>query len=151
MEALIFLIAFYGGIVLIGWIFGQIGKWIENNNRKIRNEATDDSLKEHNFNFENIEKYKSKLKEIGYEENNNENFYYNYVLTDGSRKLAGMLGKCPACNKGDLIIRKGQYGKFIGCTAYPSCKYTDNLKEAKEEYQKKSGKEFLSKLDLAYQ
>jgi DNA topoisomerase-1 len=29
---------------------------------------------------------------------------------------------CPECNKG-LIIRLGKYGKFIGCSGYPECKY----------------------------
>lgn len=31
--------------------------------------------------------------------------------------------KCPKCG-GDLIERTGKYGKFIGCSNYPKCKYT---------------------------
>lgn len=34
---------------------------------------------------------------------------------------------CPVCGK-NLITRKGKYGEFIGCTGYPQCKYTRNLK-----------------------
>jgi DNA topoisomerase I len=34
--------------------------------------------------------------------------------------------KCPTCGKG-LSIRLGKRGRFIGCTAYPECKYTRNL------------------------
>lgn len=30
---------------------------------------------------------------------------------------------CPKCN-GVLIKRSGKYGKFIGCSTYPNCKYT---------------------------
>ena len=30
---------------------------------------------------------------------------------------------CPECG-GDLVIREGRYGKFIGCANYPTCKYT---------------------------
>jgi DNA topoisomerase-1 len=30
---------------------------------------------------------------------------------------------CPDCG-GELIIREGRYGKFIGCINYPQCKYT---------------------------
>jgi len=30
---------------------------------------------------------------------------------------------CPNC-KGELIIRKGKYGKFYGCSNYPRCKFT---------------------------
>lgn len=31
-------------------------------------------------------------------------------------------GKCPRCGA-DLVLRKGQYGKFYGCSNYPRCKY----------------------------
>lgn len=39
---------------------------------------------------------------------------------------------CPKCG-GNLIIRKGRYGKFICCDKFPSCNYTDNLKKEKIE------------------
>lgn len=29
---------------------------------------------------------------------------------------------CPECGKG-LIVRLGKYGKFVGCSGYPECKY----------------------------
>lgn len=32
---------------------------------------------------------------------------------------------CPTCNSGDLIIKHGRYGKFIGCSNYPDCKHTE--------------------------
>ena len=31
---------------------------------------------------------------------------------------------CPTCGKAQLIKRHGSYGEFIGCQAYPKCKYT---------------------------
>jgi DNA topoisomerase-1 len=31
---------------------------------------------------------------------------------------------CPECGK-PLIIRHGRYGKFIGCSAFPACRYTE--------------------------
>lgn len=34
--------------------------------------------------------------------------------------------KCPRCG-GQLVERNGQYGKFIGCSNYPRCKYTEKL------------------------
>lgn len=37
--------------------------------------------------------------------------------------------KCPACGEGDLVIRVGRYGKFIACTRYPDCKYTEAISE----------------------
>ncbi len=30
--------------------------------------------------------------------------------------------KCPKCG-GDLVIKNGRYGRFIGCSNYPKCKY----------------------------
>lgn len=30
---------------------------------------------------------------------------------------------CPKCN-GVLVNKRGKYGKFIGCSTYPSCSYT---------------------------
>jgi DNA topoisomerase-1 len=34
--------------------------------------------------------------------------------------------KCPKCEE-TLILRLGKRGKFIGCSAYPKCKYTRNM------------------------
>lgn len=33
---------------------------------------------------------------------------------------------CPRCGS-DLVHKKGKYGAFIGCTAYPKCDYTEKL------------------------
>lgn len=32
-------------------------------------------------------------------------------------------GVCPHCG-GNLVLRKGKYGKFYGCSNYPKCKFT---------------------------
>ena len=34
--------------------------------------------------------------------------------------------------EGDLVIRVGRYGKFIACTRYPDCKYTEAISEGDE-------------------
>ena len=34
--------------------------------------------------------------------------------------------KCPYCET-PLVLRKGKYGEFFGCTNYPACKYTQKL------------------------
>jgi DNA topoisomerase-1 len=39
---------------------------------------------------------------------------------------------CPECKK-PLSIRLGRRGRFIGCTAYPDCKYTRSVDEAENE------------------
>jgi DNA topoisomerase-1 len=37
--------------------------------------------------------------------------------------------KCPECAKGELVIRIGRFGKFISCSRFPECKYTDKYIE----------------------
>jgi DNA topoisomerase-1 len=41
--------------------------------------------------------------------------------------------KCPECKKGELVIRIGRFGKFVSCSLFPDCKYT-------EKYLEKVGK-----------
>src|SRR5262249_24521721 len=33
---------------------------------------------------------------------------------------------CPECGK-PLLARRGRFGKFLACSAYPECKYTRNI------------------------
>ncbi|EHB5117925.1 type I DNA topoisomerase [Campylobacter upsaliensis] len=49
--------------------------------------------------------------------------------------------KCPKCG-GELAVRKGRYGEFIACLAFPKCRYSRNLKEdnaEKKEAKKPNG------------
>ena len=32
---------------------------------------------------------------------------------------------CPECEDGQLILRYGRYGKFIGCSNFPKCRFTE--------------------------
>jgi DNA topoisomerase-1 len=32
--------------------------------------------------------------------------------------------KCPLCNDGDVHLKLGRYGAFLGCAKYPECKFT---------------------------
>lgn len=41
------------------------------------------------------------------------------------KKDAISSGKCPRCG-GILVLRKGKYGSFYGCSNYPKCNYTLN-------------------------
>jgi DNA topoisomerase-1 len=41
--------------------------------------------------------------------------------------------KCPECEDGELVIRKGRYGEFISCSNFPKCKYSKNIDENKEQ------------------
>ena len=35
--------------------------------------------------------------------------------------------RCPRCGQ-PLALRKGRFGAFYGCTGYPVCRYTENVK-----------------------
>jgi DNA topoisomerase-1 len=37
--------------------------------------------------------------------------------------------KCPECKEGDLVFRDGRYGKFIACSRFPECKFTEAISE----------------------
>ncbi len=39
---------------------------------------------------------------------------------DGNPRL------CPSCKEGTLSLKLGKFGAFIGCSAYPECRYTKN-------------------------
>lgn len=38
---------------------------------------------------------------------------------------------CPKCD-GQLVYKRGRYGKFIGCANYPKCKYIEPLEKPKD-------------------
>ena len=38
--------------------------------------------------------------------------------------------KCPTCES-ELVYKVGRYGKFIGCSAYPKCKFIESIEKPK--------------------
>lgn len=55
-----------------------------------------------------------------------------------SQKVATPIEEnCPKCGE-QLLIRKGRFGEFIACSAYPKCKYTRPTEESNEEAPQKS-------------
>ncbi|RYE10185.1 MAG: type I DNA topoisomerase [Hyphomicrobiales bacterium] len=38
--------------------------------------------------------------------------------------------RCPNCGEGQLSLKLGKFGAFIGCSNYPECKYTMQLSDA---------------------
>ena len=61
---------------------------------------------------------------------------------------------CTTCGTGELIEKKGRFGKFVGCTNYPECKHTEAISTGvkcpkcgegtMEEKQSRKGKIFYS-------
>lgn len=37
--------------------------------------------------------------------------------------------KCPDCSEGELVIRLGRFGKFVSCSRFPDCKFTEKYLE----------------------
>ena len=50
--------------------------------------------------------------------------YVREVASQKDREVS--MGYCPRCS-GRLVLRKGKYGDFYGCSNYPECKYTKNI------------------------
>ena len=36
---------------------------------------------------------------------------------------------CPTCREGYLVERHGRFGQFFGCTRYPQCRCTMNMRD----------------------
>lgn len=62
------------------------------------------------------------------------NKYYQSAEVNMEKLQPKEVGRsCPKCGA-PLVIRKGKYGEFIGCSNYPKCNYIE--KEQKEEVNK---------------
>lgn len=45
---------------------------------------------------------------------------------------------CPECG-GDLVLKFGRFGKFIACSNYPNCRYTEKTAEEKKVEEENAG------------
>ncbi|MBI3677070.1 MAG: type I DNA topoisomerase [Proteobacteria bacterium] len=41
--------------------------------------------------------------------------------------------KCPNCGEGELSLKLGRFGSFVGCSRYPECRYTRQLGQSAED------------------
>ena len=62
-----------------------------------------------------IETFKTREKDIGSELSEANDEYIKKETT---------LGMCPVCKEGQLVIKKGKFGRFAACNRYPDCKTT---------------------------
>lgn len=58
---------------------------------------------------------------------------------------------CPACNKGELSLKLGKFGAFVGCSDYPECKYTRPLVVPEEGENSENGEDAAALAALANQ
>lgn len=47
--------------------------------------------------------------------------------------------QCPACKTGELSLKLGKFGAFIGCSAYPECRFTRPLIVSEEDAESGEG------------
>lgn len=52
--------------------------------------------------------------------------------TDAKKEMEAFVNNsaakpCPLCKEGSVVLRRGIYGSFYGCSRYPKCKYTENI------------------------
>lgn len=52
----------------------------------------------------------------------------NVANEEKKRHIEDIQEKCPFCGK-ELVLRKGRYGSFLGCSAYPKCNFTRQVKK----------------------
>lgn len=114
---------------------------------------TDDKLREYFLSVINV-KYtadmEKELDDIAINKRNNveslREFYDKFepLLVNAYEKMekkeAEKTGeKCPLCGN-DLVYRQSRYGKFISCSNYPECKYTESIKKENKEEPEHTGK-----------
>ena len=84
------------------------------------------------YNEINIEK---REKEDIYKIINEANLVDTYDKTEHIKSIKKLIqkrksdiqdNKCPQCGE-KLVLRNGKYGKFLGCTSYPRCKFINKI------------------------
>ncbi len=57
----------------------------------------------------------------------------DHAYQNMEKKEAEKVGEiCPECGN-ELVYREGRFGKFISCSAYPTCRYTRKIEQEKKE------------------
>ena len=145
MEFIIFIVAIWGGI----WLISKISKLVKARREKIRDQVTEEILSGLNMQSV-IDSYKNKLEHIKYKRTDPVQEAVEMFNEWNGGRNAVLLGQCPDCEEGHLIVRDGKYGKFLACIKYPKCNYTKNIKKAREEYKKSINEQIINDIRRAY-
>lgn len=79
-------------------------------------------IKHGSLNSETVEKIVELLKEkVASKVDTKEHIQESKLQLRNKEKIKA--GNCPKCG-GELVLRKGKYGKFYGCSNYPKCRFT---------------------------
>ena len=52
------------------------------------------------------------------------------AISSRPRQTAPIRARCPTCGTGQLSLKLGKFGAFIGCSNYPECQHTMQLSDA---------------------
>lgn len=149
MEVILYIIGIYGGFALIGWIFSKISEAFKKHREKIRDQVAAEVLS--GLDIDNvIENYKQRLVHIKYSKTDPIHGQIERMKEQIYGSTAVLMNECPKCKEGHLILRKGKFGKFMGCTKYPKCDYTSKLEIARAEYKKSINEQFIDDMRRAY-
>ena len=149
MEAILYIILFYGGIALIGWIFSAISNAFKKRREKIRDQVATEVLRGLDMDSV-IENYKGKLAHIKFSKSDPMRGQIERMKEQLWGSNAVLMNECPKCKEGHLIVRKGKFGKFMGCTKYPKCDYTSKLETVRAEYKKSINEQVIDDMWRAY-
>ena len=58
---------------------------------------------------------------------------YVFPAEDADGNIKANPRLCPLCNEGQLSLKLGRHGAFVGCSRYPDCKYTRPFSQANGE------------------
>ncbi len=47
-----------------------------------------------------------------------------------AKQVDGAGETCPECKQGQLVMKRGRFGPFLGCNRYPECKYIKNIEKS---------------------
>ncbi|MDD5146053.1 MAG: topoisomerase DNA-binding C4 zinc finger domain-containing protein [Candidatus Pacebacteria bacterium] len=149
MQVIFYYFLFFGGIWLLSFLFSKLRDFIDKKREETRNRVANEILA--NKDIENIiQNYKDKLNHIKHIRVDSTNIALNELKEHIWGQNAVLLTGCPKCKDGNLTVRNGEYGKFLGCTNYPRCDYTKNIKKAREEYKKTINKQLIKDIQRAY-
>lgn len=145
MEFIIF-IAIIIIISIISAIFSWVADLIDKRKKAIRDEVANNILRSRNIRKEidNCNKRLEYINHKAYDIVNREVDYINPIVEDS------FLNNCPNCKKGSLVIRGGKYGKFIGCSRFPDCRFTKNYKKEVYKYNKYANESIINELKKIY-
>jgi hypothetical protein len=149
MEVILFIAILYGGFVLIGWIFSKISDANERHKKKVRDQVATEIL--NGLDVDNlVASYKQKLAHIRYSKVDLTNIEIERMREQLWGRNTVLMKECPECKNGQVIVRKGRYGKFMACTYHPRCNYTIKIETARAEYKKSVNEQFVDDMRKAY-